>query len=190
MQNEPTEFRDRLLNAQQTTPDLREGYQQELESIIHHRLRPRTRLLYGGGLLLGVALAIFGAWHLLHSHAPAADLRIAWTSYITVCSACGVIAVWLARAVWQGTFAWRSYYFVTESMFVAAGLIEVLALLQGTRAPSDPASTFWAVYVGVLLVACLGWSLSNRIDAARLDAREGMLRLESRLADIAERLPK
>jgi hypothetical protein len=47
---------------------------------------------------------------------------------------------------------------------------------------------FNAFLVFVFYVACISWSLDSRIAAAELAAREQMLRIEYRLADLAERL--
>jgi len=60
-------------------------------------------------------------------------------------------------------------------------------LLVGIGKPSDPASLFHAFYVFVFYVTCIAWSLDNRIAAAELAAREQMLRIECRLADLAGR---
>jgi hypothetical protein len=58
----------------------------------------------------------------------------------------------------------------------------------GLRAPSDPASTFGVLYGFALLTVCIAWSLQNRMAAAELASREQMLRIECRLADLADRL--
>ena len=40
----------------------------------------------------------------------------------------------------------------------------------------------------MLLIVGFAWGTGNRISAARLDTREQLLRLESRLADLSDRL--
>jgi hypothetical protein len=79
---------------------------------------------------------------------------------------------------------------IAGAISFAAGSITVVALLAGMRNPSDPASTFKALYVFVFFVACLAWNIETRIAAAELAAREQMLRIECRLADLAERCTK
>ena len=69
-------------------------------------------------------------------------------------------------------------------MFVA------VTLLRGIQDPSNPASTFSAVLAVLLVTVGFAWGTGNRIAAATLETREHLLRLESRLVDLAERLGK
>jgi hypothetical protein len=54
--------------------------------------------------------------------------------------------------------------------------------------PDKPASMFNAFFIFVFYYACSEWAVQNRIAAAELAAREQMLRIECRLADLAERM--
>jgi len=79
---------------------------------------------------------------------------------------------------------------VAGALTAAAGTITVVALLMGLRNPSDPKSLFGAFYVFVFYFACALWALESRIKSAELATREQSLRIEYRLADLAERLAK
>lgn len=79
---------------------------------------------------------------------------------------------------------------ISGVLTATAGAITVAALLIGLRAPSDPKSLFGAFYVFVFYFACAVWALESRISSAELTAREQSLRIEYRLADLAERLEK
>ena len=70
----------------------------------------------------------------------------------------------------------------------AAGMLTVVTMLRGMGDPTDPASTFHVLLALVFYIACLFWNLDSRIAAAELAGREQMLRIEYRLADLAERL--
>jgi hypothetical protein len=72
-------------------------------------------------------------------------------------------------------------------VFVA--VVVAVNLLGGINKPSDPASTYSAVWALFLMIAGFAWATGNRMAASELRAKEHMLRLESRLADLAERLP-
>ena len=66
-----------------------------------------------------------------------------------------------------------------------------MALIIGLRAPSDPKSLFGAFYVFVFYFACAIWALESRIASSELsDAAEQSLRIECRLADLAQRMQK
>ena len=77
---------------------------------------------------------------------------------------------------------------IAGALYMAAGVLTVVALFIGMRTPSDPKATFGAFYVFVFYFACAMWSIESRVAAAELTAKEQMLRLECRLADLAEKL--
>jgi hypothetical protein len=60
----------------------------------------------------------------------------------------------------------------------------------GYLARRHEASTFNTLFVFVFYFSCAAWVTSTRIAAAELAAKEQMLRIEYRLADLAERLAK
>jgi hypothetical protein len=186
MPNESTEFRQRLLDAEQTTPALRDAYQKELHAMLHHTLTPRARLPLVGLLLVLAALTGGIAYRMLVSY-PGPLVYGAWATELVLCAS---FALWITRVLWQGTTAWTAYFRMGDVIGVAAGLITVLALFDGLRDPHDPASTYNVLFVLVLFVQCLAWSLLNRIASAELAGKEQMLRIECRLAELADRLQK
>lgn len=121
-----------------------------------------------------------------------------------VVSANGLTIVsWVVMA---GTFAWVSYlivrdmarrrhspksvFSISQALFCAGGIITVAALIAGLSDPANPASIFNAFFVFVFYYTCGEWVTNNRIAAAELAAREQMLRIEYRLAELAERFGK
>jgi hypothetical protein len=101
-----------------------------------------------------------------------------------------VHAIWLVRALKRGSFAKRSNFKLMELWTLGAGVVLTVSLFTGMRKPADPASTFSLLFTFIFYVCCAGQSLYNRLTDGLLTTREGMLRLESRLADLSERLPK
>ena len=181
---EPAGFRDRLLDAQQTTQTLRDEYQRDLEMLLHHRLTPRTRLATWCGLFGAVAAAALCAQALIRH--PQAWIVIGTFTVVFV-----IVAIWLGRVLWQGGFARRASFAVIEGLGgIAAGTFVLVTLFRGMSAPSDPASTFGAIMALLLVLTGFAWGTGNRIAAAKLETREHLLRIESRLADLAERLRK
>lgn len=184
MQNKPSAFRDKLLDAQQVTSTLREDYRKELDSLLNHRLTPQTRLATWGGLIVAL---VFTALCIRSLISPQAN-----NGSMVVAAAVGVVSImislWFVRGLRQGGFARRTSFAVTECLgSIVVGAVVVTTLIGGMSAPSDPASTFWAIWGLMILIVGFAWSTGNRISAATLESREHMLRLESRLADLAER---
>jgi hypothetical protein len=190
MSNPSSEFRDRLLDSQSVTAGLREEYRKEMQSLTIHKLSPRARVINAALLLIWVVLAMLCVRAgIVNRHSPKAtfDWWINLSMYFVVFI---LLTFGGVRNIVKGEHTWKAYFNVAGMFYTAAGVTVTLVLIRGLRTPHDPASTFGAVYALVFLVVSLGWGLQGRIDASLLTTREGMLRIESRLADLADRLPK
>lgn len=184
MSTETPHFRDRLLDAQQMTPGLREEYRRELNSILVHRLTPRTRLMAWGGVFAALAAAALCAQAMIR-------YPQSWIVNGTFSAVLLMAALWLGRVLWQGGFARRELFAVIEGLGgTAAGAFLLVVLFRGMNAPSDPDSIFGGIMAILLVMVGFAWGTGNRIAAAKLETREHLLRIESRLADLAERLIK
>lgn len=186
MTDKPTDFREQLLGAQGMTPTLRDAYRQELEKLTNekHTARSRTVAITFLVICVGVVLAEVRA---LIFYPGGVTFYLGAITMLLVCAAA---AVWLVRDLLRGQSVRRQSFKVAEMFYGAAGILTVAALTHGLSKPSDPASTFNAFYVYVFLAVCANWALGNRIGAATIETREHLLRIESRLADLAERIPE
>ncbi|MGB7160931.1 MAG: hypothetical protein WBD40_22910 [Tepidisphaeraceae bacterium] len=186
-QNPPAEFRDRLLGAQQTTPALREEYRRELDALLNHTLTPGTRLLTWGGIVAAIAfIGLCVRALLVHGADP--QVRVIQPTFIV--AALG-FAGWLVLILRHGGFARKTSYQVVEWVGgLALAAIVAVPMLAGLDSPDDPASSFAMLWSIVALIIAFAWGTGNRIAAANLETREHLLRIESRLADLAERLPR
>jgi hypothetical protein len=99
-------------------------------------------------------------------------------------------SVLIVRDLRRRTHSLKSVYSLAMVFTWAAGTMTVVALLLGLGHQSDPKSLYGAFYVFVFYFACAVWGLETRIASAELAAREQSLRIECRLADLAERLQK
>lgn len=187
MSDNSSAFRDRLLDAQHVTPALREEYRKELDAILNHRLTPRTRLASWGGILVALAFAALCVRSLLSPRANMGSMIVA----AAVGTASIAFALWLVRVLKQGGFARRTSFAVIEGLgSIVVGAVVLVTLLGGMATPSDPASTYSAIWGMMLMIVGFAWGTGNRISAAALETREHLLRLESRIADLTERLAK
>jgi hypothetical protein len=181
-----SDFREKLFSAQEMSPILRDTYRRELDAIVHETPTARSRLFAIILLVicLGVVAGEIRAMIIYRGH-PAFYLGAA-----TMLIACATVAFWIVRDLFRAKVPRKGVYRVSEMFYGAAWILVVVQLLRGLSAPSDPASTFGVLFVFTFAAVCTNWSFANRITAAELASKEQLLRLECRLADLAEHLRK
>ena len=174
----------RLLDAEDISPTLRSSYQGELDAMLHPKLTPR-KALPGTVLLLILLVCTAGIVRNMFVYDVKPLVLVAWAVLAAAFAAASYL---IMRDLWRKKHSPKSAFSIAHILTGAAGTITVVALLLGLSKPADPASTFGAFYTFVFYFACTSWALDSRIAAAELAAREQMLRIEYRLADLAERL--
>ena len=180
------EFRQKLFNSQELSPALRASYEEELERMQNPKLVTRD-VVIGLALVAILTLCTAGIVRSMLFFEVGALMLIGWG---ILAAAFSYAAYLIIRDIGRRKHSPKSAHSIAHTLTLAAGTITVVALLMGLQQPSDPASTFNALYVFVFYVACIAWSLESHINAAELAARERSLRLECRLADIIDRLSK
>ena len=183
MTTPPADFRDRLLAAQETTPALRDEYRRELDALLNHTLTPRTRLFVWGGIALAIAFIGMCVRALL---VYGADPQVRITQPAFIVTALG-FAGWFVLILRRGGFARKTSYQVQEWVGgLALAAVVAVPMFTGLDSPDDPASSFALLWSIIALIVAFAWGTGNRIAAANLETREHLLRIESRLADLAE----
>lgn len=168
------------------SPTLRDAYQKELNALLQPPLTRRSGIIGGvlaAGLLVTVGLIIRAD---IFHHVRGLML----VGHVTLALGFLAAVLLIFRDLQKRKHSTRSVWSIATLLTGAAGTLTVVALLAGLRSPSDPKSLFNAFYVFVFYFACAIWALESRIATSELVAREHALRLECRLADIAERLGK
>src|SRR5690349_6641828 len=110
MENQPTEFRERLLGAQPVTPNLREEYRRELEGLQNYRLTALTRWIAIASIAASIFAAVMCVRTLWVYHAKD-GVKIVAPAFAVVFL---VTAGWLARAVRKGGFNRRASFAMVE----------------------------------------------------------------------------
>ena len=100
-------------------------------------------------------------------------------------------AAWVGWILWKGVFARRASFVIIEGLgSIMVGVFVLLTLMRGMHAQSDPSSIFGGIMAILFVMVAFAWGTGNRMAAANLEMREHLLRIESRLADLSERLGK
>lgn len=184
MTHEDSSFRNQLIGAQSMTASLRQEYQKELDALLHHRLTPWTRLLTWGGMIAAIVTAVL---------CGRAMIRYPQSAFVngTFVAVALMTAGWFGRVIRQGSFERRASFVVVERFGgIATAAFVLSTLFRGMHSPSDPGSIFGGIMAVMLTMVGFAWGTGNRIAAANMEVREHLLRVESRLADLAERVEK
>jgi hypothetical protein len=186
MNDKSSEFVQRLTSAQDISPALRASYKAEMDAMLEPKLSLRPMLI---GIAMAIALVVCAV--LIVRNMFIYDVNaLTLTSWATLAVAFSSAAYLIARDLLRGKHSPKSAFSIGHILNFAAGAITVCSLLIGINKPGDPASMFNAFFVFVFYFACSEWAMQNRIAAAELAAREQMLRIECRLADLSERFSK
>ena len=185
MNDKSSQFIQRLTSAENISPALRASYQAEMDAMLEPKLTARPALV-GIGMVLVLLFFTVAIVRNMFIYEVGPLMLASWG---VLAAAFGSAAYLIIRDLWRGKHSPKSAFSIAHILNFAAGAITVASLLMGLSKPGDPASMFNAFFVFVFYFACSEWAVHNRIAAAELAAREQMLRIECRLADLSERLP-
>jgi hypothetical protein len=186
MNDKSSQFIQRLTSAEELSPALRASYQAEMDAMMEPKLATGPAVI---GIAMAVALTICTV--LIVRNMFVYDVgALTLTAWATLAVAFAAAAYLIVRDLWRGKHSSKAVFSIGHILNFAAGAITVCSLLIGLAKPGDPASMFNAFFVFVFYFACSEWAMQNRIASAELAAREQMLRIECRLADLSERLGK
>jgi hypothetical protein len=180
MTDKPSQFVQRLTSAQDLSPALRASYQAELEGMLEPKLSIRPALI-GIAMAAGLAICTVLIVRNIFIYEVNALTLVSW---VTLATAFASAAYLIVRDLWRGKHSSKAVFSIGHIFNFAAGAVTAASLLMGLSKPSDPASMFNAFFMFVFYFACSEWTVHNRIAQAELAAREQMLRIECRLADL------
>jgi hypothetical protein len=186
MPDDSTKMIQRLFESEKMSPVLKASYQDELNNMLEPKLTT-GRALPGIALL---AILVVGIAAIVRNLLVFDAKPLVVLSWIVLGSAAAWAVYLIMRDLLRRRHSPKSVFSISQAFFCAGGAMTVAALLAGMSDPSNPASTFNAMFGFVFFFTCAEWVTNNRIAAAELAAREQMLRIEYRLADLAERLAK
>ena len=186
MNTESNDFLRKALNADKISPAMRASYEAELHAMLDPKLT-RRKALPGIALLVVLVVCTIAIVRNMFVYDPGPMILLAWG---VLAAAFSWVSFLIVRDLRRQKHSPKSAFSIAHILMISAAAITVITLLIGLNAPGDPASMFNAFFVFVWYFACVTLALDNRIAAAELAAREQMLRIEYRLADLAERLQK
>jgi hypothetical protein len=186
MKTPSDDFLKNLLNSEQLSPAMRASYKAELDAMTSQPMTPR-RAWTGVALLTVLVTCAIGISRNIFVYEPEPLTLVSWCVLAVGFS---WVSFLIIRDLVRQKHSPKAASAIGQILMLSAGIVTVVALLIGLNKPGDPASMFNAFFVFVWYFACVTLALDNRIAASELAAKEQMLRIEYRLADLAERLAR
>jgi len=181
--NKHTDFRDRLISAQQFTPAYRERYRKGLENMLSKRLTTMQRAFVWMLVVVGFAVAA-GLGYAAVRYATTPGERYGLAALAVLVAAITAIRLMVALSGrvhlrWQPTtIAYITFYGVL--VFAVGTLIAASNWNNATAA---------AVVIVPLLLAVTKLVLTH-VQQSELNVREKLLELELKLSEMNEALPR
>jgi hypothetical protein len=182
---DPTdEFRQKLLGVEQMSPSLREAYRKQIDAMLNPPLKPRAAVGGAAVAIVFIILASLVVREIFVRHV----LGLMLIAHATLAGAMLWGAALIARDLLKRKRTPKAASSIAGAFYAASGLITVIAMLLGLAHASEPKTLYGVFYVFVFFFGCAMWKLETHITDSSLASREESLRVECRLADLAERM--
>jgi hypothetical protein len=184
----PRNLGDRLSELEPIHPERRARYEQSVKDLFERRLPPLMKLFIGIVGVGSIGIAIFLVSNsVMHPRLPA-------LAHVGLAGGAVLSLLWAVLCGW--TLYKGSWYSKLQPTAIAA-LGWVLAVFMETLflvlAPAAPDPYLWtvAIFAGLVILIGAGVQLvTTRLQQTELSMRESFLRMEYRLADLAEQVSR
>jgi MFS family permease len=185
---DPRDLGNRLSELEPQSHDLRERYEQALENVLERKLSPLMKLFVGVVGVMAVGIAVFlGYCAITHPELPALA-RLGFVAGVAFALAWAALSGWtLRKGKWHGKLQPKMG---AALAWLFAVLLVTLFLMLAPEAKHPYQATI-AVLAGLAILIGAGVQLlGTSIQQSELRTREALLRMEYRLAELAEEIAK
>jgi len=190
----PKNLRDGLIESEQFSLNLKEKYEKEVRAMLEIKMSKifRWSYLVGGILALGVA-AFFAYGAMLFKGVMFYKDSQIWGRIIFGLSAVFCL-VWAGLMLWiakTGTFHLKKHPSAIAGLaWVGTIFSTTIFLVMAARDPDSTKSVFIVVASSLFLICASAGFILVRVGLAELNTRESLLKIELRLAELAEEMHK
>ncbi len=186
--HEHNDFRDRLISAQQSTPEYREKYERSSRSMLTRQLTPFERGRYVFAAVWSLAGSAVVAWFLAVDKQTSIPFHwgIGFMGLVALAVAitCGIIAATGSINLRRQPKTLAQIAFVGVAVF-ALSLSFIVPPMAG------PLAAIHAIAVCLIaLIVITAEVVQAHVDQSELNVREKLLEIELKLAEISETLAK
>jgi hypothetical protein len=177
-------FRERLLDAEQVTPALKERYHKELQAMLEKRLSGMRRWGWLGSAIMGWGFAVLGG-----TLAVVAPAEFPWWGRLIFATGAlfgigwGVLGLKVFR---RGSVDLKFDTWAASGMAWALPLLVVIVAM--VSAPDNVAGLRMILSGLVFLVMGAAFLLRYVIEQSELKTREKLLEIEYRVAELTDRM--
>jgi hypothetical protein len=181
------DFRDRLIGAQELTPEYREKYERSLESMLTRQLTPSQRAGLWFAVVLGLVISAVAVFAMVAIKELPDSMRavLGFLGLVML-----VVTALRARAAIMGTVDLRWQPKVTAYVGFY-GVLIAIAAIAGYGALHTNLHSIHVMVVWIIpLVVVTGKLIGTHIEQSELAIREKLLEIELRLEEVSEQLAK
>lgn len=187
--NSRQSFRDQLLEREQLNPIYKEKYEKEVKAMTEKKLTGIMKLSTIVSLIMGLGFTIlFGVLAVI---VPKELPMLARLGFVIGAIFGLVWAIISIRILKKGVLNLKTDSKAMAGMtWVFVVIMMTLFLMLGGRDPNSVKSVFMVLYGMVFLISAASYMINTAIEQARLSTHEKLLKIEYRLAELAEQLTK
>jgi len=178
-----SELRDRLFEVEPLCAERNEKLQREIQAMFEQKMS-RWEKVYWGASAAGSLVFTISAIPIVFLAPVAPGVRMVWAIFGVLNAVVGAFLVW---RLWKGSMHLGQQFAGGKAGVGVAMLVTVLLLMNVINNPTVE-NLAWGLIGVASLVLAASIAVHNQVLSAELNGREQALKLEYRLAELAEKL--
>ena len=187
MNNIGTEFRNRLVAMEQTTPSLEENYRKEIKAMYEKKLTRPMKLSWIGSGILGIGFVVLGGTMAII--APEGFPIVSRLMFVAGAVFGLAWAIMAAAIVKRGSINFKSHGKAAAGVpwcFIV--LLTTVTLVQAANHPDRIVGVYRICAMLPFLIMGSIFMINYQIEKSELKTNEKLLEIELRLAELAKKL--
>jgi peptidoglycan/LPS O-acetylase OafA/YrhL len=178
-----SEFRNRLMDIEPLSAERNAKLKQEIQAMFEQKMS-RWEKVYWGASAAGSLVFAVCAIPIVFFAPVTTNVRMIWGVFGVINALVAAFLLWRIR---NGSMNLPQQFAAGKASVGVTMLITTLLLINATAHPTLE-NLVWSLFGVTWVVAAAAIAVHNRVMAAELNSREQVLKLEYRLAELAEKL--
>jgi hypothetical protein len=178
-----SELRNRLVEIEPLSAERNEKLQREIQAMFEPKMSRWDKMYWGASAAGSLLFAVVAIPMVFVAPVSPVERKL-WAIFGVLNAIVGVFLVW---RVWKGSMHFGQQFAGSKWAPGVAMLIAVLLLINAVNNPTIE-NVAWELFGVMFLVLTLSIAVLNQVLSAELNSREQALKLEYRLAELAEKI--